>query len=586
VMSSLLPAGKKILPSVLRIAALLAVVTWVPSGFASLTTTVDRTSLSTIEVMTLIVRLENVNSDDSPDFSSLLSDFEIVQQSGPSIRQNLTIRNGRRLEERLTEWRLLLRPKRSGQLLVPALSLAGYQSRVFTVSVSTPSDSLKRQLREYVFIETEVDRDTTYVQGQLIYSVRLFHNGYISGDTPKAPELTDAIVEVLEPARRYEEVVDRRNYYVLEQTYGIYPLKSGTLALAPETFFGTRNVRGIRQRTERVSAISGGHEITVNPKPKAFPSDNWLPASALALTETWSPEQDTFDVGEPINRTITLTAQGVSSSVLPRLGFDAGGRAKTYTDPPVATDHVSATGTTGQLTTTVGIVPTEPGELIIPTVQIPWWNTDDESLRWAELPGRVITINATAAPFDAPPLQTSSPAALSPQIVTEVRYDPMGWYLTGLFLLLWLGTLTLLIKRRHGRPRSPTNTTSLKESNLSTPDPAKRLTQLRDACRNNDAEAVINALRQWLRATFGPSVTVTQWLQQQADAELTQQVTDLQASLFSSTGSVWQGGDTLIADIERSENARKSGASEHNTNANGVGLAALNPGLEPTNLVV
>ena len=384
-------------------------------------------------------------------------------------------------------------------------------------------------------------------------------------------------MEVLEPNRRYEEVVDGRNYYVLEHTYGIYPLKSGTLVLAPETFFGTRNVRGIRQRTERVSAISGGHELTVKPKPIEFPNDNWLPASGLELNESWSPDQDTFDVGEPINRTITLTARGISSSVLPRLSFDAGERAKTYTDPPVATDQVSVTGTTGQLTTTIGIVPTEPGELVIPAIRIPWWSTESETLQWTELGGRVITVNPIAQSIESPQLQTPSPAAAAPQIVTEIRYHPLGWYLTGFFLLLWVGTLTLLLRKRRESPGSSMDAPPPSRAHLVT-DPAQRFTELHDACRRNDAEAVIDALRHWLRATFGPSMTVNDWLQQQSDNELVQQVTDLQASLFSRSGDVWRGGEQLLADIERSENARKSRATDHDSSANSRGLAALNPG--------
>ena len=546
-----------------------------PLAFSSLTTTVDRTSLTTIEVLTLVVRLDNVDSDDAPDFTPLLSEFEIVQQSGPNVRENLTILNGRRVQEKRAEWRVLLRPKRKGQLLVPALSAAGHQSRAFTVSVDEPSQALKRQLRQYVFFKTEVDRESTYVQGQFIYSVRLFYTGYISGDPPGAPALTDAIVEVLEPNRRYEEVVDGRNYYVLEVIYGIYPLKSGTLTLPPETFFGTRNVRGIRQRTERVSAISEGHTLSVVAKPAAFPNDNWLPASALELTETWSPEQDTFEVGEPINRIITLRANGVSSSVLPRLSFDAGDLAKTYADPPIATDQLSANGTTGQLKTSIGIVPTEPGKLSIPTIQVPWWNTNSETLQWAELPGRVITIKPLAAPANITPTQTPSTTQTAPEVVTEIRYHPISWYLAGLFLLLWLATLALLVFRR--RPGSPEDArhTQQPQTGRDEADPATHFSTLQIACRRNDAAGAIDALSQWLRATIGPAATITHWLQQQTDSEIAQHVTHLQASLYSPEGATWQEGAALIALIERAELERES---NDNAAANKTVLAALNPG--------
>src|SRR6185436_3860414 len=67
--------------------------------------------------------------------------------------------------------------------------------------------------------------------------------------------------------------------------------------------------------------------LTVKAKPITYPADApWLPARSLSLSESWSPEPDHTQVGDSLTRSLTVTAEGLSSTQLPPLpGTDVGG---------------------------------------------------------------------------------------------------------------------------------------------------------------------------------------------------------------------------------------------------------------------
>ena len=154
----------------------------------------------------------------------------------------------------------------------------------------------------------------------------------------------------------------------------------------------------------------------------------------------------------------------------------------------------------------------------------------------------MVTIKPLPAPANITPNHTPSTTQTAPEVVTEIRYHSISWYLAGLFLLLWLATLALLVfRRRPGNPEEMRDTRP-PQTGRDEADPATHFLTLQIACRRNDAAGAIEALSQWLRATIGPAATITHWLQQQTDSEIAQHVTLLQASLYSQEGATWQEG--------------------------------------------
>src|SRR5690606_33574359 len=138
----------------------------------------------------------------------------------------------------------------------------------------------------------------------------------------------EARVEQLGKPITYEKMVNGVRHGVIEIRYAIFPLRSGDIELPAQVFSATLvernnpdqlNPFGPRSgRTVRVT--SPAIPLRVKAKPADYPSDApWLPARALTLSETWTPEPDQASVGDSLTRQLVLRAEGLSSTQLPPL---------------------------------------------------------------------------------------------------------------------------------------------------------------------------------------------------------------------------------------------------------------------------
>jgi hypothetical protein len=522
-------------------------------ALATLSATVDRTLISDADLLVLNVRLENSTSSVGPDFDVLEKDFEIISNSGPQRTSRTSIVNGRRNSEVYIQWQFTLRAKRLGNLVVPALVAGNERSAPITVNVTRQTADMQRRTSQYVFFDTDVDVNEAYVQGQVLYTIKLFYIETISGDFPAAPVLPDAVVETLEGEKRYDSIINNRRYYVLEKRYGIYPQKSGKLVIPRETFAGTRGRSSIFATGDRVMAISNPITLNIKPKPASYPDANWLPAKALTLTEVWGQTPPTFKVGEPINRTITLKVEGVAASLLTPLDNVEIDGAKTYVDPPTLNEVATNTGIMATQVYTIGIVPTRPGSMTLPAIRMPWWNTNTNKLEIAEIAATTINVapNAAAtvaspslAPIQQPPVAAS---LNTPHATTPSPWTNIATALAALFALLWLITLALWWRARQ-RPQAPA-TAPNNDSTIPMAQDAKALfRQLSQACQSNDALAARHALYLWGKKQH-PQINSNHELALALDhAALTDEIAELERSIYAAdTQQGWQGAALLAA---------------------------------------
>lgn len=449
---------------------------------------VDRNQISTLESFTLTLRTEG-SSSSQPDLNLALKDFDLI--SGPSTSSRTNILNG--VIDSWTEYSVELRPNKSGSLTIPPIRWGNEISNPITIQVSEPTAAQTRRLNETVFFETEVSSESIYVQSQLIYTVRLFFTESIRGTFPEQPNLDDAVVKVLKAENRYNTFIDNRRYYVQESQYAIFPQTSGELVLPPEKLEGQITGRSIRGRSQHVSVASTGHRIKVEPKPVSFPSEQWLPARSLTLSAQWSTNPPEFVVGEPINLNLILQASEVPASLLPPLEINELNRAKVYMDPPQTDETVSDTGVSATRIETIGIVPTETGQLVIPEIKVNWWNTQTNRLQTSTLPSSTYTIKPGAT-YVQPIAPVLTPSAQN-QVIVEA--DPYWLYVSSGLALCWLLTLVFWwqTRRQLNMARS-----QQRDNVVALPPSEKELFQaLIAACRTSQPAQIRTAVLTWAR---------------------------------------------------------------------------------------
>ncbi|MCW9025188.1 MAG: BatD family protein [Gammaproteobacteria bacterium] len=516
---------------------------------ATITTHVDRNPVTMNESFQLTLKSEG-SVDKDPDFSVLTTDFEILNQGNSS---NISIVNG--VYSKTHTWTLTLMPKRAGKLTIPTIHFGDDLSPPYELMVNEASKADTNSSNLYV--EVDVSTKNAYVQGQIIYTIKLYSAFNLSrlGFSDLKITSVDTMIEPLGEQKQYQIQRNDQPYLVIEQNYALFPQQAGTMHIEPvevEAQVMTRsnsfmNRFGRNSVTRRVS--SEAIDITVNPVPGNISSRTWLPSTSVKLTEYW-PDSIEFKVGDPITRTLVLAAEGLTAAQLPEFGTSKIQGLKQYPDQAKLEDSKTDQGISGQREEKIAYIPTQAGEYTLPAIEIPWWNTQSSKIELTRIPAR--TIQVTGVVTSSPHAQTdrtipsqkdNQPVSHTENNSTESTLDTTThsmdslidssssgfWFWLSLFLAAgWLSTIGFWWYKKPGARVSNTN----EQHELSLKQATKNIKQ---ACSNNDPQAVKTALLDWARLQFPEqAVTSLGTLARLVNKELQQELQALNTLLYSS----------------------------------------------------
>lgn len=475
----------------------------------TLSASVDRDTISLQETLTLTLRFYAQTSD-SPDLTLLQKDFDILntQQSN-----QMRVINGDM--ESFTDWRIALAPKRVGTLEIPSFTIEGASSDAIPITVESQSRAPQNASSE-VFVDVKVSKDSAYVQEQILFTIRLYTSVNLNGAEMTPLELPDALVVDL-GENQYQTNINGRQHIVVERVYSIFPQHSGELIIPSLTYnvsvrsgqrdpwadpFGNRRSNLLRLRTEE-------QRVKVNTAPAQFTGQDWLPAKDLQLTEHWSTER--LKVGEPVTRTITLSAEGLTAGQLTPLSMPAVDGLTFYPDQPQNDDKTSNKGVTGSRIETLAIIPNRSGKFTLPAISVDWWDTDSQEMKTATLPAKTVQVedalgNITPDPVPAPNVDT--PAEITPittdmpSATTDVRVVNTApvWLIT---VALVLGLTTLMFAWLYWQARRELRAIHsfyIAEKTQDHVTETAAWNDLKRAAANKDYPALRTALIHWAQA--------------------------------------------------------------------------------------
>lgn len=498
-----------------------------------LSATVDRTSISANETISLTVRFDSFQVKGSPDFSRLTQNFDILSNRRSTQK---SIINGKVTAS--TEWRLALFPKKIGQLLLPPLSLQGFSSKPITINV-TQEQQNNIGGKPDVFLETLVNKSDIYVQEQFIVTYKLFFNRNVRSMDSKEIDIANVRVEEL-PRSDYQKQIGQKAYGVAEFRFALIPDASGDIVIPAQTWtvqttdqasMNRFGFNGGRQKLHRVKT----KELTIHvkPKPSNYPTDQaWLPASNVSIAQAWSRPPEQFKVGEPITRTVTIQAQGVGAEQLPPIFTEESTTDfKFYPDKPSQDNHTTAEGISGTRTESIAIVPSHGGNLTLPEVSVTWWDTNSQSIKKATLPAVQIHI-VEAINTAAEPATVGLPTApLFSQDTIAVEKTPILWaVLLGLSLLANIALITLLWKAQQTKQATLPKKTTSNNQKLS-----HALAKVASACKQGNPTQLRTALLEWSTAKWPmQSILRLEDIASQVNhQQLAQELNGLNSALFS-----------------------------------------------------
>ncbi len=543
--------------------------------------TVDKNPVMVDESFTLEIVADDNISADAFDPSPLLKDFVVGRTS--SSRQTQIINFD---TSRTTRWSTVLIPRKPGRFSIPAFKINGISTQSIMLQVLPVSQS-KHAQRQDMFITTEVDLDEVYLQQQVKYTVKLHIAVDLQRGSLSAPTMEEGEIEQVGDDKEYHQIVDGRRYRIIERIFSIMPQKSGTFSIQAPLFEGevldnSRRSFGFFNRTSTINKVGKNLFLKVNPIPDNY-AYHWLPSEHVEINDEWQGMSDNLTVGEPVTRTITLTALGVVESQLPEIGSNYPDSVKTYPDQ-ADTATVQRNGTfVAQRKESVAIIPNKDGTVVIPEVKVPWFNVVTKSTEFAILPEKRFTITPPAgSSASTPEPQLNSPAVnteptesnpIATGTPTSIVATPQWWSLSSWFLLvLWILTLIVwwMTKKRQ-------LVTDIRQENI-TPWNAEALLwkQVEAAIKQKDEQNLTNYLQPWLAEVCGnPQQSLSKSVEQLRNDQLSQQITVLFGNRFGDKNNQPNAHELLNSLLETLKIVRKQ--YQHKPNIKGTTLHPLYP---------
>ncbi len=480
--------------------------------------------------------------DGDPDFSPLEKDFEVINQQ-KNIQSSFV--NGKFQVQ--SKWVVKLFAKRTGKIVIPAIAFGKDLS--FPTSVNVVAKTNVDNITKDIFLEVTATPESPYVQAQVIYTVRLYHRVQLArGSHLSEPQAQDAVIEKLGEDKNYETTLKGIRFSVIERKYAIYPQKSGELTIEP-LILTAQVVDGQSSRfngffnsqvtsSKRVSSRSW--TLQVKPVPEQLQSAHWLPAEHLYIEEKWSNPKMSVTVGEPITRTISLLAKGVAASQLPDIASTQEHlNIKSYPDQPLLKEKDQADGMVALREEKIAYIPSSAGEITLPAIEIPWYNTQTHKIEVARLPPVKLEAIATTSTKPAvKPKQEAITSELSavdatlPPATRSLTTHPVWMWLCLVLFIGWSITLVYFLRRQSNRPHA-----SKPKDDEHTIDENFSKNELKQACQTNNPQLAQKALLAWGKQQF--NVYSLAHIAQHCNAPLAAQIHLLRKALYAENGREW-----------------------------------------------
>ena len=511
---------------------------------------VDRNELARGETLTLTIRVYDQRQGMQLDLTPLTQDFDVL-----GTRTSSQIRSINGVTESWTDYVITLFPEKEGELSIPALSILNQTTDPISINVVNAGPR-SNQGGDDLYLEIEVNKDSVYVQEQLLFTVRLFYtiNG-IRNPVFTELEMEDTVTQLIGSPNQYERLIDGERFGVYEKRYVIFPQRSGPLQI-PDILFrgevtdGSSNFVFRNMNTRRVTAFIEGITIEVKERPASLPrGEGWLPVTGLALEETWSGDLGELKVGDSVVRTIVLRAEGLDGAVLPPFSPENIQGLNLYPDPAdISRTFVdgSIVGTRIETSTYVAL---EAGVIEVPALDVAWWDVNSDSARTTSLPPtrfEVATVEGVLPSEQAIASTQEIQELLKPEpLVDQAMIDAQAeaefiaidgglvrwtqWLLIAFVLLL----IAIMGKRRFGAA-SQQLFADWRAAQSPAANEKAAFAALNAACASSSNKAIRDALITWANHYCAAEIrSMEDLVRMSPSQELTEQAKSLQSTLFN-----------------------------------------------------
>ncbi|MER3547002.1 MAG: protein BatD, partial [Rhodanobacteraceae bacterium] len=308
-----------------------------------------------------------------------------------------------------TQLGIALRPKQAGTLTIPPLKIGNQRAQTLTLQVTPAPSGALGEAGDPAFLQASVDASAPYVGQQIVYTLKLFYAGSLTGGQLQDPQAEGARVIHLNSDTRYQTTRGGQTYQVVERHYALIPQRVGRIVVRGPTFLGqmpssNRNDPFDVFFDDGTPVQARADDITLDVR--AAPANAgtpWLPAQSVQLHLNGLPADGRIKAGEPLTLTLSIDAVGTTVEQLPQPQLPPLDGARIYPDQTQDSLRDDGRWLHATRTRSFAVVPNRAGTLTIPAITLNWWDVAHDRTEQARVPTHTLSVTGGAASNNAPP---------------------------------------------------------------------------------------------------------------------------------------------------------------------------------------
>ncbi|WP_022942476.1 BatD family protein [Psychromonas hadalis] len=486
--------------------------------------TVSDNSVVLGDLFILTISINDNDDDYQLDTRPLETSFTVYRSSQSQKTEYI---NGEFSQQ--TQWQVRLQAKKIGQLTIPSLKIGELYTEAIKIKVIQASQKERVNNNSAVFIENSIDKEHVYIGQTFIFTTKL----YISQNSNEldllAPRFDGVDATVFGKDKNSQTVRNGIRYNTITRQYKMNATQAGQFEIDSPLLTGTlRKVVAVSEWQNRVISDPinvRGERLTINIKaiPENF-QGKWLISEDLRLIEDNNLTAQSYNVGEPITRSITLQIASIDKDKLPNIKLNYPKSLRVYPDQDQLEEGQVNGLTYGIRIIRHAIIADKVGTLTLPEIKLNWFNSRTNQQQTATLPAQNLTIIAAEKQsINIPPTPQSEINQPKPTIIVN-NGALIYWQITAALLIV---IILFMIFYHLSYRRTVTTNNQIKKIKVTPLN--HHYTTLQNSLTKNSARESYKALLAYAQQqyptlkslhTFADKTTLNQQQKQQLSSEI------------------------------------------------------------------
>ena len=447
-------------------------------------------------------------------------------------------------------WTIDAKPKRLGELVLPPLTVNNASSTETIIRVLSQNTETGGS-RPDVFIESTLSPKQGFVKQPRLYSVSIY-----SATNITRPELDisfpDTLVVKSLPTTSDENLFKAgRRYGVTTHHYLLLPQIDGDFVLPAPTLTGTLRERNkgsfgqLYTREDMLYIKSAPSQISVLSTPESFDSQ-WLPAQSLNVSMRWQTDPENIVQGQPAMLELFVQAEGLEDTALPDLALPLPKTLRAYPDKPISETKIEDGTLLSSKSVVIALVPEQAGEVTIPALEIPWFNTRTQQVETAALPSQTLLV------------ASNDTFTTNQQYITSTSIEKWFWPGTCAVLLAYSIFATLKPRKLESTIHSAADVILPKP--VSHKDPLPNLLSCIDSATS---ASLVGLLSDYFNEIYGKKKTLHEYAVDTGSQRIQGAVDSLYQYQYGGIGDLYDVREDLKLALKQLDSEKKSNPTLH-----------------------